>query len=641
MRVRIAPEGTESVTITASTPDGLPVAHVESLRLLPVTADQLGGARAALPFRLTWAELPVTPAAPPATVASTTIEQGFAAITEVPEFVVLNAIVHDTQDVVADAHRVTVLVTQLLQEWLSDARFANSTLVLGTHNAVATGLSEDVADLAAAPLWGLARTAQAEHPDRIVLLDAECDTDQALIAGALAIGEHQIAVRDGKVLVPRLTQLTPQDMTEVVTALDPEGTVLITGGTGGLGALVAKHMVTRHGVRHLLLTSRRGAGTPGTAELAEELAGLGASVRMEASDAADAADLAALLESISVEHPLTAVVHTAGVLADGTVSSLSPEQIHTAMRPKVDAAWNLHRQTSGLAAFVMFSSAVGVIGNPGQANYGAANNFLDALAHRRRAQGLPAISAACGLWAESSGMTSHMTATDVERMGQRGLAAMPTDLGLAHFDAALTCGMPTMVTARVDTLGVDVSGIPVLQGLARKKPKRASVKRSLTTELSVLDTGEQHALLLDVVRKTAAGVLGHDTAEAIAPHGGFLEQGFDSLSAVELRSRLSKLVDLKLPSTLTFDYPTPDAVAGYLRPLLVREQVEQASDVLGELARLRAVLSAAADDPSFDRDRQAVVAALNELMGLADAEFAIDTQSSDDDFFAMIDNELA
>ncbi len=163
VRVRIAPEGTESVTITASTPDGLPVAHVESLRLLPVTADQLGGARAALPFRLTWAELPVTPAAPPATVASTTIEQGFAAITEVPEFVVLNAIVHDTQDVVADAHRVTVLVTQLLQEWLSDARFANSTLVLGTHNAVATGLSEDVADLAAAPLWGLARTAQAEH----------------------------------------------------------------------------------------------------------------------------------------------------------------------------------------------------------------------------------------------------------------------------------------------------------------------------------------------------------------------------------------------------------------------------------------------------------------------------------------------
>ncbi|WP_170068075.1 type I polyketide synthase [Lentzea guizhouensis] len=473
-----------------------------------------------------------------------------------------------------------------------------------------------------------------------MLLDADCAAESELVAGALATGEQQLAVRDGVVLVPRLTQLTPQDLDAGMAPLDPDGTVLITGGTGGLGALVAKHLVTRHNVRHLLLTSRRGADAPGAPELAEELSSLGAQVRLAACDAADADALEALLNT--VERPLTAVVHTAGVLADGTVSALTAEQVHTALRPKVDAAWNLHRLTSGLAAFVMFSSAVGVVGNPGQANYGAANNFLDALAHRRRAQGLPAVSAAWGLWQESSGMTSHMTEIDVQRIGKRGLAAMPTEVGLTHFDTALSSGLPTLVTARVDTLDVDVSSIPVLQGLVRTKPRRAlAAKRSLAAELAGLDQAAQHALLLDVVRRTAAGTLGHDAADAISPHGGFLEQGFDSLTAVELRSRLSKLVDLKLPSTLTFDYPTPDSVAGYLRPLLVREEAEQTSDVLGELARLRSVLTAAAGDPSFDGDRAAVVTALSELMGLVDVEYAIDAQSSDDDFFAMIDNELA
>ncbi|MFK0150026.1 type I polyketide synthase [Streptomyces griseus] len=644
LRVRISPAGQDAVTITAATEGGLPVAHVDSLRLLPVSADQLGGARTAPPYRLTWSETAVTRAPEPA-VAVTDIETGFAELADVPEFVVLNVASRAPGSVVAETHRVTARVTELLREWLADERFTASTLVLRTRHAVATGAPADadaVTDLVAAPVWGLVRTAQAEHPDRLVLLDADGDLDSGLLAGAVASGEAQFAIRDGSVLVPRLAQLTPGALAGAVPALDPEGTVLITGGTGGLGGLVAKHLVTRHAVRHLVLTSRRGADAPGARELADELVALGARVRLAACDAAEADDLAALLATVPPEHPLTAVVHTAGVIADGTVASLSAERVHSVLRPKVDAAWNLHELTSGLdlSAFVLFSSAVGVVGNPGQANYGAANGFLDALAHHRHAQGLPAVSAAWGLWAEASGMTSHMTATDVERIGQRGLRPMPTEVGLAHFDAALSAGLPALVTARIETRDVDTGSIPVLKGLAGSGPKRNAPKRSLAAELVGLDAAEQHALLLDAVLRTAAGTLGHDSADAITAHGGFLEQGFDSLSAVELRTRLGRLVDTKLPSTLTFDYPTPDAIAGHLRSLLVRDGTESAPDVLGELDRLRALLSAT-DAEALEKDRVAVVAALNELMGLVDVEYAIDTQRSDEDFFAMIDNELA
>ncbi|MYW15125.1 SDR family NAD(P)-dependent oxidoreductase, partial [Streptomyces sp. SID2955] len=268
-----------------------------------------------------------------------------------------------------------------------------------------------------AAVWGLVRSAQAEHPDRFVLLDLDGqELSGGTLDSVLASGEPQIAMRSGEALAPRLARTTAATLTEPGSGPDsepgsasaphgtwnPDGTVLLTGATGTLGALVARHLVTEHGVRHLLLVSRRGRTAPGAAELADSLGGLGATVTVAACDAADRAELAELLRTVPAEHPLTAVVHAAGVLDDGVIESLTPDQVEAVLRPKVDAAVHLHELTRDLdlAAFVLFSSAAGTFGGAGQGNYAAANAFVDALAAHRRAHGLPAVSLGWGFWAE-------------------------------------------------------------------------------------------------------------------------------------------------------------------------------------------------------------------------------------------------
>ncbi|HSS25527.1 MAG TPA: SDR family NAD(P)-dependent oxidoreductase, partial [Mycobacterium sp.] len=230
------------------------------------------------------------------------------------------------------------------------------------------------------------------------------------------------------------------------------GTVLITGATGMAGSALARHVVARHGARNLVLVSRRGPDAPGAAELVAELSAAGAQVQVVACDAADREALAKVIADIPVQHPLTAVIHAAGVLDDAIVTSLTPERVDAVLRAKVDAAWNLHELTGDLdvSAFVMFSSMAGLAGASGQGNYAAANSFLDGLASHRRAHGLPAISLGWGLWDQASAMTGELGAADRARFGRDGIVAMSSDEALELMDTALIVDEPFMLPAHID-----------------------------------------------------------------------------------------------------------------------------------------------------------------------------------------------
>ncbi|QEU89612.1 type I polyketide synthase [Streptomyces kanamyceticus] len=364
--------------------------------------------------------------------------------------------------------------------------------------------------------------------------------------------------------------------------LDPDGTVLITGGTGTLGGLLTRHLVAEHGVRHLVLTSRRGPKASGAEELRAELVAAGASVNIAACDAADRAALAALLEDIPAEHPLTAVVHAAGALADGLIGSLTERDVEHVLRPKVDAAVHLHELTRDLdlAEFVLYSAGAGVLGNPGQSNYAAANTFIDALAHHRRARGLPAVSMAWGFWGETSELTGQLDETLVTRMRRSGVLPIAAREGMALYDAARAAGRPLLVPTRLD-LGAlraqaATTALPsMLRGLVRAAlpTARESARRTATLEARLAGRGgpEQRALLVDLVRSNAAAVLGHADAQPVGADRAFKELGLDSLTAVELRNRLTTVTGLTLPSTLIFDFPTPVELAAHLHQRLVPE----------------------------------------------------------------------
>jgi acyl transferase domain-containing protein/NADPH:quinone reductase-like Zn-dependent oxidoreductase len=359
----------------------------------------------------------------------------------------------------------------------------------------------------------------------------------------------------------------------VPVPMDPDGTVLITGGTGGLGALFARHLAKVHGARRLVLVSRRGQAAAGAAELAAELEGLGAQVRVAACDVADREQLAGLVGSL--EHPLTAVVHAAGVLDDGLVESLTAEQLERVMRPKVDAAVWLDELTAGmeLSAFVLFSSVAALIGSPGQGNYAAANAALDALAARRRTQGRPATSLAWGLWAQATGMTGGLELAQLGRLERMGIGALSTDQGLELFDQAQRLDAALVVPVRLDLAALRAQAraglLPALmRGLVRTPARRAQAAGgSLAQRLAGVPQPDWERVTLDLVQAQVAAVLGHTSAAAIDPGRAFKELGFDSLAAVELRNRLTHITGLRLPTTLVFDHPTPIAVAQYVIPV--------------------------------------------------------------------------
>jgi acyl transferase domain-containing protein/short-subunit dehydrogenase/acyl carrier protein len=353
--------------------------------------------------------------------------------------------------------------------------------------------------------------------------------------------------------------------------LDPERTTLITGATGGLGALLARHLVTEHKARHLLLVSRSGPEADGAEELQTELEELGAKTTIAACDVADRKALEKLLTSISPKHPLGAVVHCAGVLADSTVETLTAEQIERVFAPKVDAAWHLHELTKDedLSAFVLFSSAAGTLGAPGQGNYAAANVFLDALAQQRRAEGLPATAVAWGLWEREGGMVSGLSETDLARMKRAGIAMLSDEHGLALLDSALAGGRPLTLAVPIETAALGTlatAGLlpPILSGLVSTSKRRGVASGSLATKLASLPEVEREAYVLDLIRGEVAAVLGHTSAQEVEPGKAFQNLGFDSLASVELRNRLNSATGLRLPATVVFDYPSSAALAEHL-----------------------------------------------------------------------------
>ncbi|MFI0781126.1 SDR family NAD(P)-dependent oxidoreductase [Streptomyces sp. NPDC021212] len=432
-------------------------------------------------------------------------------------------------------------------------------------------------------------------------------------------------------------------------ALDPEGTVLITGGTGTLGAATARHLVARHGVRRLLLVSRRGLDAPGAPELAAELTELGAQVAVAGCDTADRAALATLLESLPERHRLTAVVHAAGLLRDATVEALTPAQVDHVLRAKADAAWNLHELTRdlGLSAFVLFSAAAGLLGAAGQGNYAAANAFLDALAQHRHAQGLSATSLAWGYWEQATGMTGDMSDADRARLARAGIVGLETEQGLALLDIALASGLPTLAPIRLDLAAMrrqarDSEPPALFRTLVRGGAPQAAAKAGVSAEdparaLAGLSEEDRRQALLKMVRGHTATVLGHDAADSIHPAQNFRELGFDSLTAVELRNRLSTATGLRLPATLVFDHPTPTAVVRLLDELLAPAVAARAGSILADLDAIGAALGTVSDAPE---QRTRISERLRELLRRVDGGTEGDPDSAADDLESATDEEL-
>ncbi|MEU5404253.1 type I polyketide synthase, partial [Streptomyces sp. NPDC005963] len=610
IRVKLAPAGPDAVSLQVADPTGRAVATVESLVLRPpVTegsaADGGGsGSNHHDLYEVEWIPVSSSGAGTPMHLATdlASLIAEVDAGAPVPETVVLACGEHGEHgehgDASGPAEAVRATVHQVLadvQTWLADERFTGSRLVFRTRGAVSAG--EAVRNPAHRAVWGLVRSAQSEHPGRFALLDvdpADESGTSAGVAAALASGEPQSAVRGVDVRVPRLARVAkvePERSAAAVRALNPAGTVLITGGTGLLGSHVARRLVAGHGVRRLLLLSRSGPGAAGAEDLRTELGALGAEVRIVACDAADRDALAAVLADLPADHPLTAVVHTAGTLDDGIVTALTPERVDAVLRPKVDAALNLHELTRDLdlAAFVLFSSAAGTFGGPGQANYAAANAFLDALAESRRARGLAGQSLAWTLWEQPSALTGHLDDADVRRIARSGMPPLTTDQGLALFDTTLTVDRDALVPMRLDTVALRSAAEagtlpPLLRGLVRTPLRRAATTTNTTVDdnalrqrLAGLDPAGRLRELVELVRTHAAAVLGHASPDALDAGRAFRELGFDSLASVELRNRLNTATGLRLPASLVFDYPTPTALANFLRDGLTDGRPEPAT----------------------------------------------------------------
>ncbi|MEV5321761.1 HAD-IIIC family phosphatase [Streptomyces sp. NPDC052687] len=572
IRVRVSPSGPDTFTVEAADSAGAPVVRVDSLLVRPVIAEDLTtpDSSARMLLSVEWTEDDRPPVGEPDTTAS---EPTLLKVTTGAGAGDLSArvrtVLHDT--------------LRAVQEWLAQDHPAGARLTVVTRRAVLTGAEPEGTpiDLAHASVWGLVRAARAENPGRIVLVDIDADTDGAddlggvdeeTLLAAVRSGLPELAIRAGRMYVPKLRHQTTEPAGDALDALGT-GTVLITGGTGGLGAQVARH-AARLGARHLLLLSRRGPNADGAAALSEELAAAGARVTVLACDVADRDQLAQALRAIPEEHPLTAVVHSAGVLHDGVIESVDADTLDAVLRPKADAAWHLHELTADtdLSVFVVFSSVAGVLGGAGQGGYAAANAFLDALMEHRQRTGRAGLSLAWGLWSEATGMTGHLDEADLDRISRGGITALGTKQGLALLDTALTrhtsageAGPAVLVAAALNlpVLRSTEPGLlpPLLAGLF--PPRRRVAARGAGARAGAPVAPTSREAVVERLRYRFARTMGFGTDEldTAAPLVG---QGLDSVMAMQIRSLVEADFGQALPVAAMFNGATIETIADTL-----------------------------------------------------------------------------
>ncbi|MEV6365237.1 type I polyketide synthase [Nocardia asteroides] len=685
VRVRLTPADDGTWSVRLADPEGRPVATVQALSLREASHEPSQVAEGTYHdslFRQSWVQ--VTAGRPVETthwlvLGSTSVADEFVTAglgSPVPDLgsvkrlvdaggpmppvmIAVSAPVSD--DVVADTYSRGSEMLFLVQDWLNDDRFSESLLMVVTQGAG----GEAPMDLPGAAVRGLLKAAQSENPGRLMLIDIDQHAELSLLAGIAEIDEPDLLLRGNDFTAPRLVRVSAalavptnadsgQNTIAALDGFDRLGTVLITGGTGALGSMLARHLVIEHGVRHLILASRRGLQASGAEQLMQELLDLDAQVTVTACDVSDRNALAALIAAVPDQHPLRAVIHTAGMLEDGVFAAMSTEQFESVLPPKVDAAWHLHELTRelNLTAFVCYSSIAGVVGNAGQANYAAANAFLDALARHRGRLGLPATSLAWGLWEQPSSMTEHLDEIVLNQMARSALVPMSSATGMELFDAALRSGVSALVPAVLDLHSLQNRELAVpgiYRGLVRTVRRRVSATATDATfadRLVLLTEEQQRSLVEGLITKEVSEILGHDrrldvTGEVVT----FRDLGFDSLTSVEFKNRLTRITGVRLPATLAFDYPTIADVTDHLLGQLVGSAPSLADVILTKVADLEKLIA----NTHFDSDSQSKIK--RGLDGLVAATSPRDVSmiptilstlndSSDDEVVAFLNEQL-
>ncbi|WP_434419050.1 type I polyketide synthase [Nannocystis pusilla] len=611
LRVRARREG-QQIALLASDEEGRPVLEVGGLQLAQATAEQL---RSQLRrdardlYRLEFQPLVAAAGDEPrdatlvlgtgalATALRMKSVADVAALTraldagaDAPGRLVIDATgpVHGPLEQIA--MRATIEALQQAQALLREPRLQATELCWVTRGAVSASADDSPTGLAHAGLWGLVRSLRSERPERAIrLIDVDAPSNEHVRAALAGKHEPELVVRGDRIAAARLVRVpSPAAATVAWSGLDREAAVVVTGGVGGLGASVAEHLVGAHGVRHLVLVSRRGLRSDGAAALRDRLLAAGASeVRIAECDVADRDAVARLLEQVRGARPLGAVFHLAGQLDDGLLADQTPERFARVLAPKLLGALHLAALTERdrLAAFVLFSSVAGTLGSPGQSSYAAANAWLDAFAAHRRGRSLPALSVAWGPWShEGGGMTARIGAADRARIRRQGVDALAPAEALRLLDASSDRELVQVVPIKLRLAALqrraDEGDAPAWsRALVRARLRDGSGAtpagaESLQARLARVAKAERPRVVVDLVRAEIAAVLGLSTE--VAADQTLRNLGFDSLMAVDLRNRLSARCGVTLPATLAFDHPTPAAIAELLLSRIAVDAAEAA-----------------------------------------------------------------